>query len=102
MAKTDDQINYEEQDLIDDFMGRGYSRWAPGQFESGYHNNWNLLMPVVEKIGDMWGPPNEEGDSTELSIQADHVASQPIASHIQQVYKSVVEFIKWHNSTKQK
>lgn len=57
-----------------------------------YHESWDWLMPVVQKIGDLWSP-----DFNEMSIQAQHICDLPLNSHIQQVYKEVVDFIKWYN-----
>ena len=88
------KINYEEQDLVDTFMGRDHTRWAPGQYESGYHNDWNYLMPVVEKISEMEEEMKDHADEPavrnffELAI----FTSMPV------VYESVVKFIKWFNT----
>ena len=76
-----------------------------------YHSDWNMLMPVVEKIESM--------GNTIVEIGKKHCRIQPILynkerdcmqwemmhenkknSKIEAVWFSVVSFIKWHNSQK--
>lgn len=75
-----------------------------------YDRHWELLMPVVEKIekmehktiiggGDYWGNycnimygvSLKETDDTKAMGQGD--------SKIEAVYKAVVQFIQWYNTT---
>lgn len=109
---TDNEI-YETQDLIDDFMGREHKRWAPGHFNRGYHNEWNYLMPVVEKIENeanaFFGYKFEvdmRGREGIISTRVRPTGKKAVRFHslektkIEAVYKSVVDFIKWHNQQK--
>ena len=53
-----------------------------------YHNSWDWLMPVVEKILII---SNELNNIEKFSVITDQVP------YINEVYKAVVEFIKWYN-----
>jgi hypothetical protein len=102
MEKTDNEI-------IAEFMGIGYDpEYHNGDkyigeavdkdgdndwYSPRYTTSWDWLMPVVEEIGGMWSP-----DHSELSMQAQHICEMPLNSHIQQVYREVVEFIKWYQN----
>ena len=45
------EVSIKEKDwLIDDFMGRSRTNWGSGHKYRSYSNDWNMLMPVVEKI----------------------------------------------------
>lgn len=96
-----EKINYEEQDLIDTFMGREHTRWAPGQYEAGYHNDWNYLMPVVEKIEDSGFQVeilhNETAIRQGMTLRT--IVLTGDKTKITSVYSAVVEFIKWYQNS---
>jgi len=56
-----------------------------------YHNSWNALMPVVEKIDSLTMPNNIHLKINELDIFAE----------LKVVYKAVIEFVEWYNKNKQ-
>ena len=72
-----------------------------------YHESWNWLMPVVEKINtitiDNYGEMNVMISAHECLIGEDYyhpivdIKIEPEKSMKQMVYKAVVEFIKWYN-----
>jgi hypothetical protein len=59
-----------------------------------YHTSWDWLMPVVEKIDDMFG----EDDSVDNGINRVHNAV--LTFDINQVYGHVVDFINEYNKKK--
>ena len=72
-----------------------------------FHNSWDWLMPVVEKIEDFSEVGSIEictgaifiWSSSEINskiIVEEHV----IKSKIEAVYKTVIKFIKWYNKNK--
>tara|TARA_R110002020_G_scaffold70385_7_gene182657 strand:+ start:3045 stop:3365 length:321 start_codon:yes stop_codon:yes gene_type:complete len=62
--------------------------------ELQYHTSWDWLMPVVEKIDDMFG----EDDSVDNGINRVHNAV--LTFDINQVYGHVVDFINEYNKNK--
>lgn len=62
------------------------------------NRDWNLLMPVVEKIAGMFTSCNEDGEYPEITLQVMCVTNLSIDTSIHTVYRNVVEFIKWYNS----
>lgn len=71
----------------------GYIDWVDCGISSlNYHNNWNLLMPVVEKIKNM------DWESMLFGTKRYMVTGKTLGTPIQDAYKAVVEFIKWHNN----
>jgi len=76
--------------------------------DTAYHNSWNWLMPVIEKIDDIlhdWLIKTHEGEDTiekwyeayphfHLEYKEDTVC---VSTNILEVYKEVIEFIKWNN-----
>lgn len=52
-----------------------------------YKTSWDWLIPVIDKIG---------------KTDCDHepLANVSIYSSIEEIYKEVVEFIKWYNKNK--
>lgn len=62
-----------------------------------YDSNWNLLMPVVAKIFEMKPVVLKRDKSAQIKIALikDNLS-------ITNVYKEVVEFIKWYNSLNSK
>lgn len=94
-----------DNELIAEFMGYSFCKtehdtfWntedrnaspEDWQFHSDhlrYNDSWDWLMPVVEKI-------------VRLDEHHMDVGSLPIGTPINEVYESVVKFIKWYNMTK--
>ena len=59
------------------------------RYDSGFkfHESWDWIMPVVEKIGSM--PFNESNNRyTDLNV---------FEVNIDEVYKAVIQFIQWYN-----
>jgi hypothetical protein len=93
----------DEKALIDRFYyGHVKPSWRKN--EAQYYDSWDRLMPVVEKIQDYGylveingnALANYCGIHNELAGWTDlHNSSK---TKIESIYKSVVEFIKWHNS----
>ena len=59
-----------------------------------FHSSWDWLMPVVEKIDNLFG----EDDIVDDMINKVHNAVLQFNRDI--TYNAVVEFIKWHNLNK--
>ena len=59
--------------------------------EMKYHTSWDWLMPVVQKIDDLFG----ENDDVDYWINGVHNAV--LLFDIDNTYDAVVEFIKEHN-----
>lgn len=85
--------------LIAEFMDHGFHNGRHRSFdELKYHESWDWLMPVVEKIESLgyWVNRND-GDIT-ISNKSDMVVVTPMSSGgIDMMYKAVVEFIKQYN-----
>lgn len=71
-----------------------------------YHKSWSELMPVVEKIDQLYHekfPPGPEFVRRILAHEKlgiedyTKVIALPLATPIEEVYQAVVEFIKWYN-----
>lgn len=70
--------------------------------DTAYHNDWNWLMRVVEKIDDLL--PDDSVvqisynrcviDNYEYGISWDHIAN----SRIEACYKAVCDFVEWYYS----
>lgn len=77
----------------------GYIDWVDNGFRSlDYHRNWNLLMPVVEKIADLY----EESDhDRHWNKSVDKLRSSILFADIVVVHQAVVYFIRWHNTQNQ-
>lgn len=94
--------------LISKFMTGIKPEWTPDI--SYYHDNWQMLMPVVEKITQiedgkfsvdissvgMWACFIKRDDVFEKNI-VDFGGFEPM---IMNVWKSVVGFIQWYNKNK--
>ena len=102
-----------ENKLIAEFMGMTYEKnigWYDNQMmleqivydlndgncfdELQFETSWNWLMPVVEKIDDMFG----EDDNIDNGINRVHNAV--LTFDINQVYGHVVDFINEYNKNK--
>jgi len=80
---------------------------SPSDLE--YHKRWDWLHPVIDKIGKLYSvafPPNERFiqmilDKENLPVEKHlDVIALPLGTPIQEAYKAVVDFIKWHNEQK--
>jgi hypothetical protein len=95
-----------DNELIAEFMGinfnskEAYERWAPPICKKygRYDTSWDWLIPVVEKIHFVAPVEVREINNESLSI----FEFGSICIPIEDVYNAVVEFIKWHNSTKER
>ena len=59
-----------------------------------YHTSWDLLMPVINKIGSRCEEPEELDNYTHIMIYGGQIM---VSTDIQSVYLDVVECIKWYN-----
>jgi hypothetical protein len=70
-----------------------------------YRTNWNWLIPVVEKIESLGGrtailfSPNRHNICTISERDHTMLAQKESQTKIEAVYKAVVEFIRWYNTT---
>lgn len=79
----------KDNKLIAEFMGRTdllECNFEVDDRNKYYHNSWDWLMPVIEKIMDI--SFQEEGE------YEDFYSIRDIIPDIGQTYKAVVEFIK--------
>lgn len=58
-----------------------------------YHEDWNLLMPVVEKIFNVTTEDQRQ-------FSGNSIFEIGLFSPISDVYSAVLEFITWYNSNK--
>ena len=64
-----------------------------------YESDWNMLMPVVEKMFSLWQGTGEEGFQKRLNLRLHRFTREcPISSPVQQVYTKLIAFIKWYNT----
>ena len=95
----------EDNKLIAEFMGLLKSRDAyyRKEFNSGdwcepeelrYHESWDWLMPVVSKC------IHEFPEMDEHTKLFQNLDTALWSVDISEVYKAVVEFIKWYNKQK--
>lgn len=108
-----------DNELIAEFMGYEFINDAPEEFPKGYwyltadiesdwmveqdmqyHESWDWLMPVVEKISALNGVHYIIEGHCGMVIYSfgKQIVKNSSDSNIETVYKSVVEFINWHNS----
>lgn len=70
-----------------------------------YHTSWDWLMPVVEKIKDLTGnlgkAPNPQSLKVWMEMNKEYfkVTALPLATPINEVWESVINFIKWYKTT---
>lgn len=83
----------------------GWTTFTADQLE--FSKRWDWLMPVVEKITEIFDknfPPGEEFVKRILAHEEPfekeymEVVGLPIGTPIKEVYDAVVTFIRWHNS----
>jgi len=84
-------LNYSN----DSVSGRGYHI-----FELLYHSSWDWLMPVVEKIESLKEVESAfiiELNYCSIWVKDNLVFNTEEKTKIKSVYKTIIEFIKWHN-----
>jgi hypothetical protein len=101
----------EKDWLIDDFMGRNRTNWGSGHKYISYSNDWNMLMPVVEKIESLFEDNItvqiydgrciiEMG--TQYAMATDTHLPENFYNNkgpkIHSTWLSIVQFIQWYNS----
>tara|TARA_R100000781_G_C4012135_1_gene104058 strand:+ start:110 stop:412 length:303 start_codon:yes stop_codon:yes gene_type:complete len=59
-----------------------------------FHTSWDWLMPVVQKIDNMFGDDNQVDDAI------NRVHNAVLSFDIDNTYQAVVEFINEHNQNK--
>lgn len=98
MGLTPQEI-IEGNKLIASFMGDTKRNLELDPNVSGYHyhNSFDWLMPVVNKIRSLYNATVD----VPFDI-VDVIAEGCIEANIIQVYTGVVEFIKWYNQNKEK
>lgn len=100
----------EGNKLIANFRGKSSESQ---KYMLKYHYDWNWLMPVVEQINSICVKNGEE--LSNHSRAQEHLSNQldnplhwkswsyhyiKLSTDINNVYKQVVEFIKWYNEHK--
>lgn len=91
--------SYEEAHLQDGYM-ETIDTFSPFFDEMKFHSSWDWIMPVVNKILD-----DEEIDLGYISYRSEEamfIKDSLIECNLENLYKSVIEFIKWYNTTHQK
>jgi hypothetical protein len=83
----------ENNKLIAEFMGSNLNGLESWQYEEElqYHTSWDWLMPVVEKIDNLFGNTDEIDDMINVVHNAVLQFNRDIT------YKEVVKFIKEYN-----
>lgn len=66
-----------------------------------YHNSWDALMPVVEKISKAVDSLENEQVNLDGFVCKSVIDDELTYGVIEPVYKAIVAFIHWHNSTQQ-
>lgn len=108
-----------DNELIAEFLGwrkDDWNQWISSfngaHFDVGelrYNQQWDWLMPVVEKISKMQYEDGEQSFPRTFGMTSDNgrmlfrFNRQPLWEKdtlIEVTYLAVVEFIKWHNSQK--
>jgi hypothetical protein len=95
-------IGYRKGKPIDGFIKPNDGRHFP-LYRFRFHESWDWLMPVVEKIESLGFYVRIHGKST-LIFKKDgyNIINRPYGygkekSKIDHTYKAVIEFIKWYN-----
>jgi len=78
----------KDNKLIAEFMGAEYT----GTRVKDYDTSWDWLMPVVQKIDNMFGDDNQVDDAI------NRVHNAVLSFDIDNTYQAVVEFINQYNN----
>lgn len=104
MTKQEKSKGFKDYQAIHNFMypDEPLKSWVTAEsYTNTYKQDWNVIMPVVEKCTQI-GFRDQEYDSPTYekweSIFDD--ASMFLGSYINEVYDAVVQFIHWHNENK--
>jgi hypothetical protein len=65
-----------------------------------YHESWDWLMPVVEKVSSIfgeWDYDDERREKAEDIFYMDNMFSEFISSNIEAIYNRCIQFIEWYN-----
>ena len=82
--------NQENNKLIAEFLGYKLKPCNNDKYYK-FNSSWDWLMPVVKKIK----------DSNYTSVKMiSPINNSVINPHIEDAYKAVIQFIKWHNENK--
>lgn len=103
----------ENNKLIAEFMGYANGRPLTNELLKTLYNDWNSLMPVIEKIESLGFVTELSGNEYHNFFTISHPL-RPCNEHIVSIgrtdippinkkettYKAVIEFIKWFNLNK--
>jgi hypothetical protein len=93
-----------DNELIAEFMGISYNDQTyntPKVFirslwrDPEYEKSWDWLMPVVEKIANLYANSNHD---RHWSKAVNDLRMPILSTTIGYVYKAVIEFIKWYRT----
>lgn len=103
-------------ELLADFVGKRLSTPSEGfeqqwefPFCDGYYptlktmkfdTSRDWVMAVVYKISELWVPAEEDGFQKSINLRIHNISKIQLTSHIQQVKKELVTFLKWYNDQK--
>lgn len=86
--------------LIDDFMDTDQGGLGLSLTGFSYHNSYDSIMPVVEKIESLGHSVIIDGTQCKIFMDHDWINYYK-DSKIESVYASVVKFIQWYNPNKE-
>lgn len=83
--------------IIAEFEGHRYS---PFEFNHKYHNRWDVLKPVIQKIYD-WYNNDSDALADEYEKANLRILELRIYVGIEEAWQAVVAFIQWYNTQQQ-
>lgn len=91
----------DEGEIVCDEHGREVNLYPDGDplfslSELSFHEDWNLLMPVVENIS-RWADVNKDKYNEYFWREPYHTDFLIFRMEINELWLAVVEFIKWYN-----
>lgn len=119
-SNTEGQEPKTDNELIAEFMGIKTSKFYGYQMPTlKYHESWDWLMEVVDKIGKItfkWESKHESGvdshylrtfgmideETGRVMVRINNCGLHFGETLIEATYKAVLEFIKWHNANQPK